>query len=114
MSELKAASLIRDIPDFPKPGILFKDITPVLADPDAMKEVINKFAEFAADVKPDIIVGIESRGFVLGMPLALQLHLQHGLVRPAGPQIDGVDGVAWRLDTYKRQRNLDILRPNLV
>ena len=84
MSQLLAESLIRDVPDFPKPGILFKDITPVLADPTAMKELIDKFGEFAATFQPDLVVGIESRGFVLGMPLALQLHLGFIPVRKVG------------------------------
>src|SRR5438552_17650707 len=56
---LKAEHLIRDVPDFPKPGIMFKDITPVLADPDAMREVIDRFIEFARPKLPTAIVGIE-------------------------------------------------------
>jgi adenine phosphoribosyltransferase len=73
LPELLAESLIRDVPDFPKSGILFKDITPVLAHPEAMIEVMDRFAAFARGCAPDLIVGIESRGFVLGMPLALYL-----------------------------------------
>lgn len=83
-SQLRAAALIRDVPDFPKPGILFKDITPVLADPAAMHEVINHFTAFATEVRPDVIVGIESRGFILGMPLALQLNVAFVPVRKLG------------------------------
>ena len=70
---MMAASLIRDIPDFPKEGIIFKDITPVLQHPHAFAEVIRKMTDYAAGRKPDIVVGIESRGFVLGPPIALRL-----------------------------------------
>lgn len=81
---LRAQSLIRDIPDFPQPGILFKDITPVLSDPDAMREVIDRFIEFAASRKPTVIIGIESRGFVFGMPVALEMGLPFVPVRKLG------------------------------
>ncbi len=81
---LIAESLIRDIPDFPRPGINFKDITPVLANPDAMREVIDRFIEFAVLKRPDAIVGIESRGFVFGMPLALEMGLPFIPVRKVG------------------------------
>ncbi len=81
---LLAANLIRDIPDFPRPGIMFKDITPVLANPQAMREIIDRFLEFSIPKKPDIIVGIESRGFVFGMPLALEMGLPFVPVRKLG------------------------------
>lgn len=71
--ELKAKRLIRDIPDFPKPGILFRDITPVLADPEAMHEVVQRLADFARKQGTQAVAGIESRGFLFGMPLALHL-----------------------------------------
>jgi adenine phosphoribosyltransferase len=84
MTMLRAQSLLRDVPDFPKPGILFKDITPVLADPQAVMEVIDHFAVFASKDPPDLVVGIESRGFILGMPLALQLGVGFAPVRKLG------------------------------
>jgi adenine phosphoribosyltransferase len=84
LSDLIAAKLIRDVPDFPKPGILFKDITPILADPRAVNEVLGHFGEFAKKVQPDLIVGIESRGFILGMPLALKLGIGFVPVRKLG------------------------------
>ena len=68
-------SVIRDITDFPKPGIIFKDITPVLSDAKAMREIIDRFIDFARAAEPSVIVGIESRGFVFGMPLALEMGL---------------------------------------
>jgi adenine phosphoribosyltransferase len=81
---LIAAELIRDIPDFPKPGILFKDITPVLASAEAMREVIERFASFAEKKNPTVIAGIESRGFVFGMPLALAMGLPFVPIRKLG------------------------------
>lgn len=84
MSKLLAEDLIRNVPDFPKPGILFKDITPVLANHQALQEVIDLFAEYANERKPDVIVGIESRGFVLGTPLALALGIGFAPIRKAG------------------------------
>ena len=64
---------IRDIPDFPKEGIVFKDITPVLADPEAMGRIIELLAERYKDAGITKIVGIESRGFIFGAPLALRM-----------------------------------------
>lgn len=81
---LLAERLIRNVPDFPKPGILFRDITPVLASPEAMREVIDRFIEFARSKDPTAIVGIESRGFVFGMPLALEMNLPFIPVRKLG------------------------------
>jgi len=65
-------SLIRDVPDFPKKGILFKDITPLLRDARGMAAVIDAMAEQVPG-RPDAIVGIESRGFIFGTPLATKL-----------------------------------------
>lgn len=64
-------SFIRDIPDFPKPGIVFKDITPLLGDGKAFKASIDQLAELMKDVPCDAIVGIESRGFLFGTALAM-------------------------------------------
>jgi adenine phosphoribosyltransferase len=66
-------SKIRDIPDFPKRGIVFKDIMPLLADAEALHETVEKLAEFAEPRKPDLIVGAEARGFILGAALAYRL-----------------------------------------
>jgi adenine phosphoribosyltransferase len=64
---------IRDIPDFPKPGIVFKDITPVLSDPTLMQAVVDHFAAAFADADIDAVVGMESRGFIFGAPLAMAI-----------------------------------------
>tara|TARA_B100001123_G_scaffold52136_1_gene54239 strand:+ start:872 stop:1384 length:513 start_codon:yes stop_codon:yes gene_type:complete len=64
---------IRNIPDFPKPGIQFKDITPLLKDPDAFREVVDRIAEYCSTVDVDAIAGIDARGFLLGGALAYKL-----------------------------------------
>ena len=76
--------LIRDVPDFPKPGILFKDITPVLANPDALEATIDALAALARTYGATHIVGIESRGFILGTPVANLLGLPFIPVRKPG------------------------------
>ena len=76
MTTLALSSLrnaIRDVPDFPQPGIIFKDITPVLADPKLMKMAIEGMAEVVEDKRVDKIVGIDARGFIFGSMLAHQL-----------------------------------------
>ena len=81
MSDL--ARHIRDIPDFPKPGILFKDITPLLADPAAFRETIDRLADgFRGRV--DTVLGIESRGFIVGAAVAYALGTGLALVRKPG------------------------------
>ncbi len=84
MSKLLAASLVRDIPDFPKSGVLFKDITPVLASAPAFQEIINRLVGQAEALVPDVIAGIESRGFLFGAPVALALGLSFVPIRKAG------------------------------
>ena len=79
-----AASLIRDIPDFPKSGILFNDITPVLGDAAAFQEVIDRFVAQAQGLSPDLIVGVESRGFLFGTPIALALGIGFVPIRKVG------------------------------
>lgn len=84
MLEEKIKSVIRDVPDFPKPGILFKDITPILHDHKLCSEIVDAFAEKLSVNKPDAIVGIESRGFLFGFALANKLQIPFILVRKAG------------------------------
>lgn len=67
------ATKIRDIPDFPKEGILFKDITPLLQDAESLRYAIDKMAEFGVGKKIDVVVGAEARGFILGAALAYTL-----------------------------------------
>ena len=81
-SRVKAA--IRDIPDFPKPGILFKDITPVLSDASLCRDVTEGFINQFGSMKIDGIVGIESRGFLFGMLLSQKLKVPFLPVRKKG------------------------------
>ena len=76
--------LIRDVPDFPQPGILFRDITPLLADPAAFHEVLDQLQGDASARGAQCIVGIESRGFIFGAPLADRMGLPLVLVRKPG------------------------------
>ncbi|MBJ7329362.1 MAG: adenine phosphoribosyltransferase [Solirubrobacteraceae bacterium] len=75
---------IRDIPDFPKPGILFKDITPVLADPAALDAAILGLADWARPLRVDTVIGAEARGFLLGPALARELEAGFALARKPG------------------------------
>lgn len=70
---LDLATRVRDVPDFPKEGIVFKDIMPLVADPDYLKETIDRLAEWSAPRSPDIILGAEARGFIFGGALAYEL-----------------------------------------
>jgi len=70
---LDLASRIRDIPDFPTPGIVFKDITPLVADPAAFRQSIDELAAWAGPRTPDVILGAEARGFIFGGALAYAL-----------------------------------------
>jgi adenine phosphoribosyltransferase len=75
MSDIDARirQAVRDIPDFPKPGIMFKDITPLLADPALFRDTIRQFAANLEGQKIDVVVGMEARGFLFGAPLAMDL-----------------------------------------
>lgn len=77
-------SVIREIPDFPKPGISFKDITTLLNNPAALTYALNQLEAQCSEMQPDYIVGIESRGFIFGMPLADRLNIGFVPVRKLG------------------------------
>ncbi|MCA9514523.1 MAG: adenine phosphoribosyltransferase [Myxococcales bacterium] len=77
-------SLIADVPDFPKPGIVFKDITPLLASGPAFQALIAELAEVVAPLRPTQIAGIESRGFIFGAALAHHLGVGLELIRKPG------------------------------
>ena len=81
IEELK--NYIRDVPDFPKPGIIFKDITPLLADGRALATAVDRIAEpFLGAV--DLVLGIESRGFIVGAPVAYRLGVGLAIARKPG------------------------------
>ena len=75
---------IRNIPDYPKPGIQFKDITPILQDPELLGSIIDIFNDKYKSEKIDVIVGIESRGFIFSAPLALKLGCSLAIARKPG------------------------------
>lgn len=80
----RLTATLRDVPDFPSPGILFKDITPVLADPGLMRDLITAMIAPYLDADVTHVVGIESRGFLFGMPIALQLDVSFAPARKPG------------------------------
>jgi adenine phosphoribosyltransferase len=75
---------IRDIPDFPKPGVVFKDITPLLADADALRLTVDSFVDHFGGYRIDKVIGIEARGFILAAPVAYCLGAGFVPVRKAG------------------------------
>ncbi len=75
---------IRSIPDFPKPGILFYDVSTMLAHPDAWQVALGRLSRMVAKHQPDVLAGIESRGFLVAAPLASRLGLGFVMVRKAG------------------------------
>jgi adenine phosphoribosyltransferase len=89
--------LVRDVPDFPKPGIVFKDLTPVFRHGATFRAMIRAFADRYRDRRVDAVVGIESRGFVIAAPLAYELEKGLVIVRKPGK-------LPWR----KRSRSYDL------
>jgi adenine phosphoribosyltransferase len=89
---------IRDVPDFPKKGILFKDITTLLKDKEAFRESIRLLAEHFRSRKVDIILGIESRGFIFGAALAYELGTGLVLVRKPGKLPAATEKVEYQLE----------------
>ena len=80
----KIEEYIRSIPDFPEPGIIFRDVTSILHDADGLKLAIDSMQDCLKDVDVDVIVGTESRGFIFGMPIAYNLHKSFVPVRKKG------------------------------
>lgn len=108
-------SLIRDIPDFPKPGILFRDITTLLRDPDGLRYAIDSFTQKCKDAvsSVDYVVGMESRGFIVGAPLAYQLGAGFIPVRKPGKLPGEVHSVEYELEygTDRLEMHQDALHP---
>lgn len=91
-------SKIRDVPDFPKPGILFKDITPLLAHPQAFDACLGMLAERVYDLEANVVVGMESRGFIFGAALAARLRLPFVPARKPGKLPADVVRVEYELE----------------
>jgi adenine phosphoribosyltransferase len=115
MSDLttRLNATIRDIPDFPKPGILFKDITPILADPKLFRATIDWFAERHAGDHVDVVVGMESRGFLFGAPLAMDLSAAFVPARKPGKLPYQKIGVEYDLEygSARLEMHKDAIRP---
>ena len=89
---------IRDIPDFPKPGIIFKDITPLLASPEGFKASVELMAEHYRPMNIQGVVAVESRGFIFGGPLAMELGIPLHIVRKPGKLPYDTDSVEYSLE----------------
>lgn len=84
MIQEKIKQSVRDVPDFPKQGIVFKDITPILKDVELCREITREFARKLSELKPEIIVGVESRGFLFGMLIAQEMGIPFVPIRKKG------------------------------
>ena len=80
----KLEDYVRSIPDFPEPGIIFRDVTTVIQDPDGLKLAVDKLQEMVQDIDYDVVVGPESRGFIFGVPVAYNMHKSFVPVRKKG------------------------------
>lgn len=97
-SSVDLRRLVRDVPDFPRPGILFRDLTPLMRDPDGWQEVIRRLSLLCERLQPELIVGIESRGFIVGTALATATRLGFVPVRKPGKLPGAVTGVDYALE----------------
>jgi adenine phosphoribosyltransferase len=89
---------VRDIPDFPKPGILFRDLTPLMGDPQGWQETMRQLSLICQRVQPDLIVGIEARGFSVAAALATAVGLGFVPVRKPGKLPGDVHGIDYTLE----------------
>ncbi len=94
-------SYIRDVPDFPSPGILFRDVTPLLASPDAFLAAARAMAEPFRAERPDKVLGIEARGFLFGTALAREMHVGIVPARKPGKLPRATEGVSYGLEYGK-------------
>jgi adenine phosphoribosyltransferase len=103
MSDIHSISIeirdtLIDVLDFPKPGILFKDVTPVFGNPALCKRIIEELTKQYGDQNIDYVIGLESRGFLLGMPLALALNVPFVMVRKKGKLPRDTYAVSYELE----------------
>jgi adenine phosphoribosyltransferase len=96
--EQQLRALVRDVPNFPKPGILFRDLTPLMRDPQAWRLVIEGLADRVESHRPDLIVGIEARGFLVGNALAFATNKGFVPVRKPGKLPGLVEGIDYSLE----------------
>jgi adenine phosphoribosyltransferase len=105
------ARLVRDVPDFPEPGILFRDITPLLGDGPAFRSLVEAWAEQHAGV--DVVAGVEARGFILAAPLATRLGVGFVPIRKAGKLPGRTESASYALEYGEAVLEVthDALRP---
>lgn len=106
--EIELKNVIRDIPDFPKPGIVFKDITPVFLDAQLCKRMIDNACERISGLEIDAIAGIESRGFLIGPALAMRLNVPFILIRKKGKLPHKTVSHAYELEYGKAEIEMHI------
>jgi len=117
MKDLKERidATIREVPDFPKPGIMFKDITPILEDPVLSNDLIDAFAENCKDQNIEAVAGIESRGFLFGFPLAIKLGVPFILIRKKGKL--PADTISYKYDleygSAEIEMHNDVIKPGM-
>lgn len=111
--ERRLRALIRDIPDFPAEGILFKDLTPLMADAEAIGQAVAALAEVARPLRPDYVVAAEARGFLLGPALAIELGAGFVLARKPGKLPHETISAEYQLEygTNALEVHSDALRP---
>jgi adenine phosphoribosyltransferase len=109
----RICAALRDVPDFPKPGIVFKDITPVLADPPLFQDVVEALASHYHESGIDVVAGIESRGFILGGALAIRLGAAFVPIRKPGKLPHDRIRVEYRLEygTDALEAHIDAVAP---
>lgn len=107
------AEKIVDVPDYPQPGIIFKDITPLLQDPEAFRAAIDELTQRSRGLRPEVVVAIESRGFVFGAPLAYHLGAGFVPVRKLGKLPRETIEVEYALEygTNRLEMHRDAIRP---
>jgi adenine phosphoribosyltransferase len=110
---MKLESLVRKVPDFPKPGIVFIDITTVIKNGEAFDDLATRIADRFRDKKPDMVVGIESRGFIIGAAVALKLGVGFVPVRKKGKLPADTIGATYDLEygTDSVEMHTDALNP---
>lgn len=99
--EQKIKSTVRDVPNFPKEGIMFKDITPVFLNPHLRKEITKSFCERVSNIEIDVIVGVESRGFLFGMLMAEFMNIPFVPIRKKGKLPADTYGIDYDLEYGK-------------
>jgi adenine phosphoribosyltransferase len=110
---MNLAAMIRDVPDFPKKGVLFKDITTLLRDPQGFREAVDALAALFSGVEVDIVAAIESRGFVFGAPLAYKLGAGFVPIRKPGKLPAETASIEYSLEygSNRLEIHLDAITP---